>query len=100
MAGRRRTGDGELAPALARPHERYSPGLGQPRLPAVEYRLWVALQLYRLARNALARHLPALSLVYIRYYVNEPPVWLENRRLQRATNREVRTPLFAILSGA
>jgi MFS transporter, SHS family, lactate transporter len=40
--------------------------------------------------------LPALSLIYIRYYVNEPPVWLENRRLQRATNREVRSPLFAI----
>jgi SHS family lactate transporter-like MFS transporter len=40
--------------------------------------------------------LPALSLIYIRYYVNEPPVWLENRRLQRATNREVRAPLFAI----
>jgi SHS family lactate transporter-like MFS transporter len=40
--------------------------------------------------------LPALSIIYIRYYVNEPPVWLENRRLQRATNREVKTPLFAI----
>jgi MFS transporter, SHS family, lactate transporter len=40
--------------------------------------------------------LPALSIIYIRYYVNEPPVWLENRRLQRATNREVRSPLLAI----
>jgi SHS family lactate transporter-like MFS transporter len=38
--------------------------------------------------------LPALSLIYIRYYVNEPPAWLENRRLRRATNREVKTPAF------
>ena len=26
---------------------------------------------------------PALALVYIRYFVKEPAVWLENRRLQR-----------------
>jgi MFS transporter, SHS family, lactate transporter len=40
--------------------------------------------------------LPALSIVYIRIYVKEPPVWLENRRLQRAQGREVHTPLFSI----
>jgi SHS family lactate transporter-like MFS transporter len=40
--------------------------------------------------------LPALSIVYIRIFVKEPPVWLENRRLQRAQNREVRAPLFSI----
>ena len=40
--------------------------------------------------------LPALSIVYIRIYVKEPPVWLENRRLQRAQNREVRAPLLSI----
>jgi MFS transporter, SHS family, lactate transporter len=40
--------------------------------------------------------LPALSIVYIRIYVKEPQVWLENRRLQRTQNREVRTPLFSI----
>jgi SHS family lactate transporter-like MFS transporter len=40
--------------------------------------------------------LPALLIVYIRRYVKEPPVWLENRRLQRTEQREVRTPLFKI----
>jgi SHS family lactate transporter-like MFS transporter len=40
--------------------------------------------------------LPALSIVYIRIYVKEPPVWLENRRLQREQNRQVRAPLFSI----
>src|SRR5215469_515915 len=40
--------------------------------------------------------LPALTVVYVRYFVKEPPVWLENRRRQRAEKREVRTPLFSI----
>jgi SHS family lactate transporter-like MFS transporter len=40
--------------------------------------------------------LPALSIVYIRIFVKEPPVWLENRRLQRLQQREVRAPLFKI----
>jgi len=40
--------------------------------------------------------LPALSIVYVRQYVKEPPVWLENRRLQRAQQREVHAPLFSI----
>jgi MFS transporter, SHS family, lactate transporter len=40
--------------------------------------------------------LPALSIIYIRFWVKEPPVWLENRRRQRAEQREMRTPLFAI----
>jgi SHS family lactate transporter-like MFS transporter len=40
--------------------------------------------------------LPALLLVYIRIYVKEPAVWLENRRLQRQQQREVRAPLFSI----
>jgi MFS transporter, SHS family, lactate transporter len=38
--------------------------------------------------------LPALALVYIRFFVKEPSVWLENRRLQRTQKREVRVPLF------
>src|SRR6202041_284464 len=40
--------------------------------------------------------LPALSIVYVRFYVNEPPVWLENRRQQRLQRREVRAPFFKI----
>src|SRR5690348_6078150 len=32
--------------------------------------------------------LPALSIVYIRIYVKEPQVWIENQRKQRAQNRE------------
>ena len=40
--------------------------------------------------------LPALLLVYIRVYVKEPAVWVENRRIQRTEKREVRMPLFSI----
>ena len=40
--------------------------------------------------------LPALLLVYIRFFVKEPAVWVENRRLQRVQKREVRLPLFSI----
>jgi MFS transporter, SHS family, lactate transporter len=44
--------------------------------------------------------LPALSIIYVRIYVKEPPVWLENRRLQRTEHREVRVPLFKIFKRA
>ena len=40
--------------------------------------------------------LPAFAVIWIRFYVKEPKVWLENRRLQREQNKEVRTPLFEI----
>jgi len=40
--------------------------------------------------------LPALSIVWIRYYVKEPEVWVENRRIQREQQREVRAPLIEI----
>jgi MFS transporter, SHS family, lactate transporter len=40
--------------------------------------------------------LPALLIVYVRRYVQEPAVWLENRRLQRSEQREVKLPLFKI----
>jgi SHS family lactate transporter-like MFS transporter len=44
--------------------------------------------------------LPALLVVYIRVYVKEPAVWLENRRRQRAEHREVHAPLFSIFKRA
>ena len=40
--------------------------------------------------------LPALSIVYVRFFVKEPELWVENRRQQRTQNREVRAPLFSI----
>jgi MFS transporter, SHS family, lactate transporter len=40
--------------------------------------------------------LPALAVVWIRVYVKEPKVWLENRRMQREQNHEFRAPLFDI----
>ena len=40
--------------------------------------------------------LPALSVFYVRRCVKEPAVWVENRRLQRTQNREVRAPLLSI----
>jgi MFS transporter, SHS family, lactate transporter len=40
--------------------------------------------------------LPAFLIIYVRFFVKEPPVWVENRRLQRSQHREVRIPLFSI----
>jgi len=40
--------------------------------------------------------LPALSVFFVRRYVKEPPVWLENRKQQRLQQREVRAPLLSI----
>ncbi len=40
--------------------------------------------------------LPALAVVWIRIYVKEPPVWAENRRLQKERQTEVKAPLFMI----
>ena len=39
---------------------------------------------------------PALLIIYIRLFVKEPAIWVENRRLQRTQHREVRAPLFTI----
>ncbi len=44
--------------------------------------------------------LPALAVVYVRYFVKEPEVWVENRRIQRAQNREVHAPLLSIFKPA
>src|SRR5690242_6035513 len=39
---------------------------------------------------------PALLIIYIRLFVKEPEIWVENQRQQKAQNREVREPLFSI----
>jgi SHS family lactate transporter-like MFS transporter len=40
--------------------------------------------------------LPALVVVWVRKYVREPEVWLENRKKQREENKQVHLPLFVI----
>jgi hypothetical protein len=40
--------------------------------------------------------LPALVVVWIRFYVNEPEVWVENKRQQREIKAEVKAPLLSI----
>jgi SHS family lactate transporter-like MFS transporter len=40
--------------------------------------------------------LPALTVVWIRIYVKEPKVWVENRRIQRERHQEFRVPLLEI----
>ncbi|HEX4616119.1 MAG TPA: MFS transporter, partial [Stellaceae bacterium] len=39
---------------------------------------------------------PALLIIYIRLFVKEPEIWVENRRQQTEQGREVRAPLFSI----
>ncbi len=40
--------------------------------------------------------LPALVVVWIRFYVKEPEVWVENKRLQKEKKAEVHAPLLSI----
>ncbi len=37
-----------------------------------------------------------IGIIWIRIYVKEPEIWVENRRQQTLQGREVRTPLFSI----
>jgi SHS family lactate transporter-like MFS transporter len=43
--------------------------------------------------------LPAFAVIYVRFFVKEPEVWVENRRLRKAHQRVVKAPLFST-SGA
>jgi SHS family lactate transporter-like MFS transporter len=43
--------------------------------------------------------LPALVVVWIRFYVKEPEVWAENKRLQAEQGKEVKAPLIEIFKG-
>jgi SHS family lactate transporter-like MFS transporter len=40
--------------------------------------------------------LPALACVWIRFYVKEPEVWAENRKIQNTSQKQVTLPLLAI----
>jgi SHS family lactate transporter-like MFS transporter len=40
--------------------------------------------------------LPALAVIWIRFYVKEPEIWSENQANQKKHNAHVRAPLFAI----
>jgi MFS transporter, SHS family, lactate transporter len=40
--------------------------------------------------------LPAFAVLYVRFFVKEPEVWLQNRANQRAQKREVHAPLIAL----
>jgi len=40
--------------------------------------------------------LPAFAILYVRRFVKEPDVWVENRRKQREEEREMRAPLLGI----
>jgi len=40
--------------------------------------------------------LPAFVVIWIRFYVKEPEVWVENKRQQRENKTEVKAPLFSI----
>jgi len=40
--------------------------------------------------------LPAFAVLYVRFFVKEPEVWVQNRNIQRIQKREIRAPLFSI----
>ena len=78
-----------MAGALARFHERHSPGLVVSWLPAVQRRLRVAVRQHRLAWFAVDRHPPALAVSLCPPLREEPEVWVENRRQQREQDKRV-----------
>jgi MFS transporter, SHS family, lactate transporter len=40
--------------------------------------------------------LPALAIVFVRFFVKEPEVWAQNRKTQNVENRQVHVPLLKI----
>jgi MFS transporter, SHS family, lactate transporter len=44
--------------------------------------------------------LPAIVCVFIRYYVKESGIWIENRKRQREHEQDVRAPLFELFKPA
>ncbi len=96
MAGWCGAGHGDLAATFARLHGLRAARLVGARRVALERRIRPAVRFDRLARTAADRRASALLIVYIRIYVKEPRVWIDNRRKQRAQNREFRAPLLNI----
>jgi hypothetical protein len=96
MARRRRAGDGNLAAAIARLHGIGPAGLLRPWRPVVERGYGLLYDHIGWRGLLLIGVLPALVIVYIRKYVKEPEIWIENRRKQRLEHREFRAPLFSI----
>ena len=91
MARRRVAGDGVLAGALARLHERRPARLVGSGLLAVQRGIYGLLYDYIGWRGMLwIGVLPALAVVWVRKYVKEPAVWLENRKKQREQARGAR----------
>jgi MFS transporter, SHS family, lactate transporter len=87
---------GDLAGAFTRLHGRSDAGL-------VGIGFLLSSALYGLFYNVLGWRgllmigiLPALLIIYIRFFVKEPAIWVENRRQQRQQGREVRALLFTI----
>ena len=85
-----------VADPLARLYGRRAAIVVGSRRPVVERGLWVALYTHRLARLVDDRCASGAVDLYVRRYVKEPPVWVENRRLQRIQQREVKVPLLKI----
>jgi MFS family permease len=85
MAGRCGPCHGILAGALARLHERRAAGL-MGALSALAYGFLFDLIVWR--GLLWIGILPALVVVWIRFYVKEPEVWVENRRQQREIKAE------------
>src|SRR5215469_15797320 len=96
VASRGGLGDGELADPFPRFHERGSTGIVGIGF-ALSSLIWGLFVGYIGWRGMLwIGVLPALSVFYVRRYVKEPEIWVENRRLQRTQNREVHVPLLSI----
>ena len=90
MAGRRGARDGDVAATLARIRERCGASLVDHRFSAVERDLRPSLDTIGWRGLLWIGVLPALSIIYVRYFVKEPEVWVKNRQQQRAQKREVR----------
>ena len=89
MAGRRGARHGILADALARLHERHPAGLLGSGLRAVGAGLRLPVRLIGWRGLLWIGILPAFVVVWVRFYVKEPEVWVENKRLQRENKAEV-----------